>query len=286
MLTEMRYTLLRLRGQMLGWGLGLAALGLVIVGFYDTFMGQQSKLLEMVENYPPEFLAFFGGDAASLATPQGYLSMYGFSMLPVIVGFFAVLAGSGLVASDEENGQLDLILAHPLSRTALYSGRLLAFLLACLAVVLLGWLGFSVLLSGSSLAVGMGAMALPFVALLAQALVYGTLALALSMVTPARRLAATGAGLVMVASYFLSSMSGLSQSLEPIARLLPYHYFQGGEALDGLNLVWLAGLLVASALLALLGWWRFNGRDIRVAGEGSWLPPFLSSLLKRSRQVV
>ena len=50
----------------------------------------------MVESYPPEFLAFFGGDVATLATPEGFLGMYGFSMLPVIVGIFAVLAGSGL----------------------------------------------------------------------------------------------------------------------------------------------------------------------------------------------
>jgi ABC-2 type transport system permease protein len=273
MLTEMRYTLLKLRGQILGWGLGLALLGLMIVGFYGTFMGQQARFLEMIENYPPEFLAFFGGDAATLATPEGYLSMYGFSMLPVIIGIFAVLAGSGLLASDEENGQLDLILAHPLSRTALYGGRLLAFALACVAIVTLGWLGFVVMLGGSTLAVGWGAMARPFISLLAQAFVYGAVALALSMFVPARRLAAAGAALLMVTSYFLSSFSGLSESLAPIARLLPYHYFQGGSALNGLNLAWLAGLLAVAAALALLGWWRFEHRDIRVAGEGAWFSP-------------
>jgi hypothetical protein len=102
MLTTLRYTLSSLRGQILGWGLGVAALGLLLVPFYDVFMGQQADFLQMIESYPPEFLAFFGGDAASLATTEGYLGMYGFSMLPLIVGIFAVIAGSGLLASDEE----------------------------------------------------------------------------------------------------------------------------------------------------------------------------------------
>ena len=89
MLTEMRYSLIRLRWQILGWGLGIASLGLIIVGFYDTFMEQQEDFLRMVESYPPEFLAFFGGDVATLATPEGFLGMYGFSMLPVMLGAYA-----------------------------------------------------------------------------------------------------------------------------------------------------------------------------------------------------
>ena len=75
MLTTLRYTLSSLRGQILGWGLGVAALGLILVPFYDVFMEQQADFLQMIESYPPEFLAFFGGDAASLATTEGYLGM-------------------------------------------------------------------------------------------------------------------------------------------------------------------------------------------------------------------
>ena len=120
MFTELRYSLRRYRWQVLGWGMGIAALGLIIVAFYGSFIEEQEQFMQMLESYPPEFLAFFGGDASTMATPEGYLGMYGFSLLPLIVGIFAVLAGSGLIASDEEGGQLDLILAHPLSRTAFF----------------------------------------------------------------------------------------------------------------------------------------------------------------------
>jgi ABC-2 type transport system permease protein len=274
MVTTLRYTLSSLRGQILGWGLGVAALGLLLVPFYDVFMGQQADFMQMIESYPPEFLAFFGGDAASLATTEGYLGMYGFSMLPLIVGIFAVIAGSGLLAGDEESGRLDLIVAHPVSRTALFWGRALAFVAASLGILILGWLGFSVLLGGSSLDLSWGQMALPFLPLLAQTLVYGALALLLSLLLPARRLAAAAAGLVLASSYLLSSLAGLNESLASIARFLPYDYFQGSEALGGLDWATFLGLVGAGTVLTLLGWWRFEQRDIRIAGEGGWqLPP-------------
>ncbi len=284
MLTMLRYTLSSLRGQILGWGLGVAALGLLLVPFYDVFMGQQADFMQMVESYPPEFLAFFGGDAASLATPEGYLGMYGFSMLPLIVGIFAVIAGSGLLASDEESGRLDLIVAHPVSRAGLFWGRTLAFVAASIAILILGWLGFSVLLGGSSLGINVGQMALPFLPLLAQTLIYGTLALLLSLLLPARRLAAAGAGLVLVTSYLLSSLAGLNESLASVARFLPYDYFQGSDALQGLDWAPFLGLLALSAALALLAWWRFQRRDIRVAGEGGWRLPSLRPRRTRAAQ--
>ena len=131
----------------------------------------------MIASYPPEFLAFFGADTSSLLTPAGYLGMYAFSMLPFIVGIFAVIAGSGLIVSDEEHGRLDLIVAHPVGRPSFFWGRCLGLLGASLSIMLLGWLGFSVLLGRSSLGFSAGQMAVPFLSLLIQTLVYATFGL-------------------------------------------------------------------------------------------------------------
>lgn len=284
MLTTLRYTLASMRGQILGWGLGLAALGLILVPFYDIFREQQADFMQMIDSYPPEFMAFFGGDAASLATPEGYLGMYGFSLLPIIIGIFVVLAGSGLVASDEESGRLDLILAHPVSRTSLFWGRLAAFGAALLGILILGWFGFSVLLGSSTLDVSWGQMALPFLTVLAQGLVFGGLAVLLSMVLPSRRLAAAVAGVALTASYFASSMASLNENLAVMAQFLPYDYFQGGDAIQGLNVTWFLGLVAASVVLFALAWWRFLRRDIRVGGEGGWRLPSLRFRLRRAAE--
>lgn len=269
LLPILRHSLLRMRWQILGWGLGIGALGLILVPFYDIFMSRQGDFMKMLEGYPPEFLAFFGGDTTSLLTPEGYLGMYGFSMLPVIIGIFAVLAGSGLIASDEEKGRLDLILSHPVGRTAFFFGRLLAFTLALIAILIISWLGFCVLLPGSSMQISWGKMAVPFIPLFAQAFIYGSLALLLSMMLPSRNTSAACAAVVMIGSYFLSSMAFINESLNRVASLLPYAYYQGAGAIEKLNTGWLFWLMVASMLMIILAWWRFLRRDIHLSGEGS-----------------
>ena len=268
--TTFRYTYTGLRGQIIGWGLGLALYGLMIVPLYDTMAAQNDRLQQMIASYPPEFLAFFGADTTSLVTPAGYLGMYAFSMLPFIVGIFAVITGSGLIVNDEEHGRLDLIVAHPVGRAPFFWGRFLGLLGAALSIMLLGWLGFSVLLSRSSLGFSWGQMAVPFLALLIQTLVYATFGLLLSMLLPSRSLAAIVSGIFMLISYFVSSLSSLDQRLETVAKVLPYHYYQTVLSFQQLNLTWLFALLGISLVMTVLAYMRFSRRDIRLSGEGSW----------------
>jgi len=278
--TTFRYTFRGLRGQILGWGLGLGLYGLMIVPMYETFAGQREHFQQMIASYPPEFLAFFGATVDSMLTPAGFLGMYAFSMLPVIIGIFAVLAGSGLIVSDEERGRLDLILAHPTGRSAFFFGRFLGLLAACLMIMFLAWLGFSLMLGGSSLGVNWGQMAVPFLSLLVQTLAYAALALVLSMFLPARSLAAMVSGAVVVTSYMVSSLTFMDERMAALAKLMPYHYFQTTLSFQELNPGWLLALLGISALMIIIAWLRFVRCDIRLSGEGSWR---LSFLTKRKR---
>jgi len=268
--TTFRYTFTAMRWQIIGWGLGLALYGLMIIPMYESLGAQPEKFQQMISGYPPEFLAFFGADVNSPLTPAGFLSMYAFSMLPVIIGVFGVIAGSGLIVNDEEHGRLDLIIAHPVGRSSFFWGRFLGLLGAALSIMLLAWLGFSVLLGRSRMGFTWGQMAIPFLSLLIQTLVYATLGLLLSMLLPSRSLAAMVTGVVMVLSYLLSSLSFMNERLDLVARALPYHYFQTVLSLQELNLVWLFGLLGISLVFTLLAYLRFSRRDIRLSGEGSW----------------
>ena len=273
MMTIFRYTLRRFRGQILGWGLALALLGLLLISMYDSFAAEQEQFEELAKIYPSEITAFIG-DVSSMATPEGWVSLEFFSYMPLILGIFAVLTGSGLLVSDEENGRLDLIMAHPISRAALFLGRLLAFVAATVAILAICWLGLVVPMTWSSMDIGWGRMWLPLLSLLAELLLFGTLSLLLSMVLPSRRLAATTAGLLLVASFFITGLAKINEDLEPVARLSPLNYYQAQDAFHALNGAWIAGLLAAAVLFAALAWWRFWRRDIRVGGEGGWRLPW------------
>jgi ABC-2 type transport system permease protein len=237
---------------------------------YKTMGAQPDQFQKMISSYPPEFLAFFGANPNTVLTPAGFLGMYAFSMLPLIVGIFAVIAGSGLIVSDEEHGRLDLIIAHPIGRTNFFWGRTLGLLGATLSILILGWLGFSILLSRSSMGLTWGQMAIPFLSLLVQVLIFATLALVLSLVLPSRNLAAMVSGIFVMLSYFISSLAFMDERLATITKALPYHYYQTVMSLKELDITWLLVLFGICILMAVLAYVRFIRRDIRLSGEGSW----------------
>jgi ABC-2 type transport system permease protein len=277
MQTIFRYRLARLRGQILGWGISLVLLSLFMVQFYGTIADQRDQFEQLLDSYPPELMAFFG-NFDNFVTPSGYLGIEFFSYMPLILGVFAILVGSGLLASDEENGRLDLIMAHPVSRRALYWGRLSAFVVATLAILALSWLGLYVPSRWTELnVVGLTEMLQPFLSLFSVLILFGTLALLLSQFLPSRRMAAMTAGILLVGDFFLIGLANINENLKPVAKLTPLHYYQGGEALENLHLSWVVGMSAFAVLFAVVAWWCFERRDIRVGGEGGWRRPSLSS---------
>ncbi len=269
MMAVFRNALGKMLGQVAGWGLSLAVLAGYLLTFYDVVVKQGSELMRLIQGYPPELMAFFG-DMSQLLTPGGFLHTELFSYMPLILGFFSILAGSGMLAGDEESGTLDLVLAHPVSRLSLFVGRWLAMLAAHLGIVGLIWLGLAVGTSWSVIDVTVWELLLPCCSLLALLLLFAGLGLFLSMVLPSRRMAAMLAGVVLVGSFFLSGLARINPDLQGAARLLPLEYYQGGEAVGGLDLVWFFGLLGAAVVLTVLAAVLFQRRDIRVGGEGSW----------------
>ena len=274
MFTIFLHSLSRSRGAIIGWGLSLALLGGYLVGFYDTLATQQEQLQKLISQYPPELMAAFGS-MDEMFTPHGYLNVEFFSYMPLILGIYSVLAGSALVAGDEENGILDLVLAHPISRTEVFLGRLLAFTCATIGILAVSWLGFVLAAPGTDLEVSAGELILPFVSLFAVLMLFGTLALALSMLLPSSRLAAMTSGMLLVASFFITTLERLDPELEKLADFSPLNYYQGGLALQEMEWGWIGGLVAFGVLFAVIAWWRFERRDIRVGGEGGWRLPVL-----------
>jgi len=274
MITVMRYALLRWRGQIIGWGLALAALSLVIAPLYETVVQQRALIEGLIKGLPPEFRAFIG-NLDRLFSPAGFLDVRYFSMLPLILGVFAVLIGSGLIASDEENGTLDLILAQPVRRSELFIGRWLAFSVALIGILFVTWLGLVIAITGAALDLNGLAVARPFIALFGFLSWFGGLALLLSLIVPSRRLAASLSGLVLVASYFITTLAQFSADLSGLATVSPLTYYQGGGAIAGLNTGDFLGLLLMSMVFVAIGLGLFQRRDIRIAGEGGWRLPVL-----------
>ena len=258
----------RLRGQIIGWGIGLALYGLLMGLLFDsiqTIFG----LEEMLASYPPALMAFFG-DVTTMNTPAGYFGVYYSSYMPLIIGIFICSAAAGLLAGDEERGTLDLVLAHPVGRTAIFWGRWAGLSVATGAILLLAWLGWAVTLPFTNFDISAVNLLLGYVPMWALLALFGALALLFSMLLPSARLAAMSAGALLVGNWLLSGLAALNENVRAVLDLTPWALFQGGEAI--IDLAWgpALALIAIAVALAAAAWWLFLRRDIRVGGERSW----------------
>lgn len=275
------HTFSRHKGQILVWGTTLAVLCAYGLLLYDSLVEPeaQQQYLQLIANYPDELMAFFG-DMSQMFTPGGYLDTLFFSYIPIVIGFFSIFSCASLLAGDEEKGILDLVLAHPISRSHLFFGRILAFITATILILSIAWVGIVITLPSTSMDATVWEILLPFLSLFSLLMFFGALTLLLSMLLPSLQWAVMVSGLLLVASYFMTSLSRLSENLRTIEIFFPMHYYQGGQALSKMNWGWFGILIGLSILFSIYAWWLLEHRDIRVSGDSGWR---MASFIGRKR---
>lgn len=283
MLAIFKNSLNKTRGSILGWGISLALLGAMFIPIYPTIRDAGDLMDQYLELFPPEMLAFFG-DISSMSTPAGYLSLEYFSFIPLVLAIFAIGAGSGMIAGDEENGTLDLIAAHPVSRSSLFLGRLFAFLASLLLILVFSYLGLYIPAQLSDMGLTAAELATPFISMFAYLVLFGALSLLLSMLLPSKKVAGMISGIILIADFFIQGFSASYSDLKPLAEALPLNFYQGVGWIDGLENELFLSLLGVAILFSLTAWWRFLRRDIRVGGEGSWQLPRFSFARSKSAE--
>jgi hypothetical protein len=114
------------------WGAVLALFIGATVAFWPAFKGT-SAISQAFDQMPSGLVQALG--MQDIGSPAGFLrgNLYDF-LLPLLLIGAAVTMASGQTAGEEDAGRLELYLAQPVTRTALWAGRVTALVLA-LAVV-------------------------------------------------------------------------------------------------------------------------------------------------------
>jgi ABC-2 type transport system permease protein len=270
MYAEFKHTLRKLRGQIIGWTIGLGLYALLMARLFDT-IAEIEGFSELINSYPEDIMALFGvSDMSLITTPKGFVDIYYFGYMAIIIGIFAVGLGAGLLVRDEEKGILDLVLSYPVSRLKLSLGRLLGFVTATAIVMLLSWLSWVLSSIGTGLDLTLIEFLRPFIPLFAVLILLGTFTMLLSLFMPSTRVAGMLSGGLLVANFLLMGLSELNDNLRSFVKFTPLYYYQGGDAIDNFNAEWFVGLIAVSVAFSILAIWRFQRREIRVGGEGGW----------------
>lgn len=249
------------RRALVGWALGLAGLGLVMLGMYPSIRGNRnfSKLLEA---YPQALKTLFG--LADYTSGPGYLRAEIFSLTgPLLFVIFAVLWGSDLTAGEEERRTIDVLLANPVSRSRIVVEKWAAMVVGILVVAASLGLVLVVLGPAVELHVGLGVLSAALVSTALLAILFGTLALALGAATGHRGIARGLAALAAVAAYLLSSLPDLVSWLRPGRPLSPWYHALGVDPMaTGYRPLHLLVLLALIALFLAVAVSFFDRRDL------------------------
>jgi ABC-2 type transport system permease protein len=255
--------------MILGWGIGLGVLGYYLFDIYNTFFQRDVDLMQLFNAFPEDLMAFFGGDV-DLFTPSGFLQLEFFSYMPIVLGIMVISAAASLISKDEEEGSLELIVAQPISRARVFAGRLLALILSVVLILTITWSGFALGAHQNDFDLSSSQLARPFISLFAILMVFLSLSVLLSMILPSSNSASMISGFLLIASYFISSLVNLDEKLNGINRFSPLKYYQGGTAVEGLDIQKLLLLLGISLVFILLGMFIFEKRDLRFGGSGGF----------------
>lgn len=264
MLSIILWTLWRRRWYIMWWSVGLAAYMALVVGAYPPFRDQAASLNQALGNLPDAVKSLVT-DTGNLFSPVGYMSSNAYYIvLPIILSVMSVGLGSSLIAGDEEDHTLELVLSRPISRGKVLAARALAGL--CIILVASVVTALATILFAALTNLGINALELSVTtgASMLVALLFGTLAFTLTAIRSSLRPVSIGlATLLLVASYLFTSLSSTVDWLKWPAKLLPYNYYHPSDMLNG-TYHWrdLLGMVVVVALLMLLAHLSFRRRDI------------------------
>jgi beta-exotoxin I transport system permease protein len=245
------------RRSLLAWGLPLGLWSAFIVVIFPSVEGALSKA---VKSYPAALKEAFG--IGELASVEQYLQAEMLSLIvPLALGYLAVRAVASGLSGAAESGRLDVLLSAPVSRS-----RVAAASFAATAVELAVVLALTVLLTalGSLLAdahlslseaiagyANVWPLALFFAAL-------GVVATGFSLRTAVVTGSVAG---VLVTMYVIDLIGRLDPDLSGVRYLSVFKYY-GNAIEDGIDPLAFTGICVAAVVLAALGSWLLERRDL------------------------
>jgi ABC-2 type transport system permease protein len=250
--------------SLIGWALGIGAYVALIVATWASIRGS-SEISSAIEDYPDVMKEFFGGaEAFDYTKPGGFLNTQLFSLLlPLLLGAFAIGYGAGTLAGERQSGQLDLLLALPMTRARIVRQKA--------AALTAGVTGMTTL--SAAVIVGVGALidldvGTRFVVAACVgsglvALVHGLLALAVGAATTSRGVAIGASSAALLGGYLIQALSGLVDAFKPLRPLSAFHHANGSIPINTGFPIWRHLVLVAvCAVLAGVSIRIFMRRDL------------------------
>ena len=232
----LRMTLRLSRWAIVGWISFLVLYSFLIIWIYPV-LAENEGLALYVQSMPEEVLNTIGLTpeivddlfAEGGFSFEGWLATEYLAWWPIMVGIYAFMFCSGIVAREAERGTMELLLSQPVSRSRIVSSKLLGFLVI-IAMIIAGSL-IGIILSLPLVDVGLDLWRV-FLVLAQAGMLVGVIAtystLVSSLVMDPRK-AMTISGGLMAFSYILNLLAPALSGMDWILRFSLFSYFKPFE---------------------------------------------------------
>jgi ABC-2 type transport system permease protein len=242
------------------WSVGLTAMVASMAALWPS-VRSMPDLTDMLDRYPEGIRELF--DVQAITTGAGYLNAELFSiMLPAMFVVFAIGRGARLLAGEEQDRTLDLLLTTPRSRASVLRSKAAGLVLATAALGGVLFVVTTAVSVGLGMDIALGQLAAAALSMALLGIEHGLVALGVGAATGRRSAAIAVAGTMAVAGYVLFVLARLVDAVRPWGALSPFDQaIASGPVGGGVPAAWLwmpvVGLVVLVAALPL-----FDRRDI------------------------
>ena len=218
--TTLGRSLYGMRRGLVGWGIGVAVCVWVMAAIWPSM--QSMDIDALLAQYPEPLKEAF--NVADYGTGTGFLNGELFSIvIPAIFAVYGIGRGARLVAGEEQDGLLELVVVTPTSRTSVLLQKAAAL---AVGVAVLGAVLWASILVGSALAgmdVGVIPAARAAVLVTLLGIEFGAVALAVGAATGRRSAAVAAGGGLAVAAYLLYLVGQLVEGVRPYRWMSPVY---------------------------------------------------------------
>jgi len=249
--------------SLLGWSLGfIAALSLYLPIFPS--MSGNSQMQDLIDSLPPELTRTINYE--NISTGAGYTQSTFFGLMGfLLISIAAISWGAAAIGGDEESGQLELTLAHAVTRIEVAVQRFAALAVKILALAAVAFLVVMAWNGPAELDINLADLASTCLLFAGLALVSGSTALLCGALTGRHIWGIVGGAAVAVGGYVFNAVGNQSADLAWLHALSPYYAAYGHDPLiQGADAWTLVLFYLAALVLGALAALTLRQRDVGV----------------------
>lgn len=257
----------RSRKSLLVWSLILAGLIIWLLSIFPQFAEQQESMEKLFEAYPDSMKDMFKMNELSLGTLIGFYGIEVYMMTTLLGSIYTAIFASNMLAKEENEKTVEFLLSKPVTRNEIVAQKAAVVVLN---VFILNIVAAVASLIGFQFAKGYDVPYQTFALLVTGAfllhLTFAALSYLLSAIMRKTRNTLAVSIAVVIITYFLNMMSGLSEKLEALKYMSPFYYIDAASIINNHKLEPLyAFIMIAVCLLSLfVTFMVYKRKDISV----------------------